>query len=86
MALVNPHGGGPLKPLLLEGEAVKAELARAQSLSKVKVSSREAGDIIMMGIGGFTPLTGFRLAGCLRRHEDGQWPVLADSRDPFDRR
>jgi sulfate adenylyltransferase len=59
MALVNPHGGGSLKPLLLEGDALKAELARAQSLPKIKVSSREAGDIIMLGIGGFTPLDGF---------------------------
>ena len=59
MALVNPHGGGSLKPLLLEGDARKAELARAQSLPKIKVSSREKGDIIMLGIGGFTPLEGF---------------------------
>ncbi len=59
MALVNPHGGGPLKPLLLAGEALQAELARAQALPKLKVSSREKGDIIMMGIGGFTPLDGF---------------------------
>ena len=59
MALVNPHGGGSLRPLLLEGAALQAELVRAASLPKVKVSSREAGDIIMMGIGGFTPLEGF---------------------------
>ena len=59
MALVNPHGGGSLRPLLLEGEALIAELARASSLPKVKVSSREKGDIIMLGIGGFTPLEGF---------------------------
>jgi sulfate adenylyltransferase len=57
--LVKPHGGGELKPLLLEGEALAAEQARAASLPKVTVSSREAGDIIMLGIGGFTPLTGF---------------------------
>jgi sulfate adenylyltransferase len=59
MALVNPHGGGPLKPLLLQGDALKAEQARAKSLPQIKVSSREAGDIIMLGIGGFTPLDGF---------------------------
>ncbi|MEZ5617056.1 MAG: hypothetical protein R3E40_02070 [Rhodocyclaceae bacterium] len=59
MALVNPHGGGALRPLLLQGEALKAELARAQTLPKIKVSSREKGDIIMLGIGGFTPLDGF---------------------------
>ena len=59
MALVNPHGGGTLRPLLLEGEALIAELARAASLPKLKVSSREKGDIVMMGQGGFTPLEGF---------------------------
>jgi sulfate adenylyltransferase len=57
--LVKPHGGGELKPLLLEGQALSAEKKRAESLKKINVSSREAGDIIMMGIGGFTPLTGF---------------------------
>jgi sulfate adenylyltransferase len=59
MALVRPHGGGDLKPLLLEGEALQAAQARAASLPRVRVSSREKGDIIMMGIGGFTPLNGF---------------------------
>jgi sulfate adenylyltransferase len=59
MALVNPHGGGALKPLLLEGQALKNEQARAKTLPQLKVSSREAGDIIMLGIGGFTPLDGF---------------------------
>ncbi len=57
--LVRPHGGGELKPLLLEGDALAAEKARAETLPKITVSSREAGDIIMMGIGGFTPLDGF---------------------------
>ncbi|MBU0621748.1 MAG: sulfate adenylyltransferase [Gammaproteobacteria bacterium] len=59
MALVNPHGGGNLNPLLLEGSALKSELDKAKSLPQVKVSSREKGDIIMLGIGGFTPLDGF---------------------------
>ena len=58
-SLVKPHGGGKLKPLLLEGSALETEQTRAASLPKVNVSSREAGDIIMMGIGGFTPLDGF---------------------------
>lgn len=59
MSLVKPHGSDVLLPLLLEGEAQVAELARAQSLKKVVISSRESGDLIMLGIGGFTPLTGF---------------------------
>jgi sulfate adenylyltransferase len=59
MALVNPHGGGNLKPLLLEGEALAAARERVLSLPRIKVSSREKGDLIMLGLGGFTPLEGF---------------------------
>jgi len=57
--LVKPHGGGSLKPLMLSGEALAAERARAASLPQLRVSSREKGDLIMLGIGGFTPLEGF---------------------------
>ena len=57
--LVKPHGGENLKPLLLEGPALAAEIARAATLPKLPVSSRERGDLIMLGIGGFTPLHGF---------------------------
>ena len=57
--LVHPHGSSDLKPLLLEGKDLSAEKKRAESLTKVSITSREAGDIIMMGIGGFTPLEGF---------------------------
>src|SRR5438270_13429878 len=56
--LVPPHGGGPLKPLMLSGEALAAECARARTLRTVRVSSREKGDLIMLGIGGVTPLEG----------------------------
>jgi sulfate adenylyltransferase len=57
--LVRPHGGGPLNPLMLSGETLAAERARAKTLPAVQVSSREKGDLIMLGIGGFTPLEGF---------------------------
>jgi sulfate adenylyltransferase len=57
--LVPPHGGGPLKPLALQGAALSAEVSRAKSLPQIRVSSREKGDLIMLGIGGFTPLEGF---------------------------
>ena len=57
--LVPPHGGSPLRALMLDGDALVAERARAASLRKVPVSSREKGDIIMLGIGGFSPLDGF---------------------------
>jgi sulfate adenylyltransferase len=59
MALVRPHGGGDLKPLLLQGAARKEELTKAKGLTQVKMTSRETGDLVMMGIGGFTPLDGF---------------------------
>jgi sulfate adenylyltransferase len=57
--LIPPHGGGELKPLLLQGDELQTELQRAASLPKLKLSSREMGDLIMLGIGGFTPLDGF---------------------------
>jgi sulfate adenylyltransferase len=57
--LVRPHGGGALKPLMLQGEALVAEYARARTLPVLRVSSRERGDLVMLGLGGFTPLEGF---------------------------
>jgi sulfate adenylyltransferase len=57
--LVPPHGSPELKPLLLEGAALEAELEKAKGLKKVPLTSRETGDLIMLGIGGFTPLDGF---------------------------
>ena len=60
MALVNPHGKQKkLMPLMLEGKELEAEKAKAKGMTQVRISSREAGDLIMLGIGGFTPLTGF---------------------------
>jgi len=44
---------------MLSGEALAAETERARSLRTVRVSSRERGDLVMLGIGGFTPLEGF---------------------------
>lgn len=57
--LLPPHGGKGLTICLLEGAAREAELKKAAGLKKVEISSREEGDLIMMGIGGFSPLTGF---------------------------
>jgi sulfate adenylyltransferase len=59
MALVKPHGGGDLNPRLLQGKELAAELEHAKSLPKITVTSREKGDLVMLGIGGFTPLDGF---------------------------
>ena len=57
--LVPPHGSSELKPLLLQGEARNQALKLANTLPKITLSSRERGDLIMFGIGGFTPLNGF---------------------------
>lgn len=57
--LVAPHGSPELQPLLLRGEAKEEEIRRAKSLPQVVLTSRETGDLIMLGIGGFTPLNGF---------------------------
>ncbi len=57
--LVDPHGAPELKPRLLTGDALRDELARAHTLPQLGLSSRELGDLIMLGIGGFTPLEGF---------------------------
>ena len=56
---VPPHGSPELKPLLLEGKERDEELKRAATLPKIMMSSREASDLIMIGIGAFTPLDGF---------------------------
>ena len=81
--LVKPHGKEKvLKPLLLEGEELAAGKAKAQTLKKIPITSRETGDTIMMGIGGFTPLTGFMdhddWKGCVTDFQmaDGTfWPI-----------
>lgn len=57
--LVNPHGSPELKLLLLEGQQRDEEQKKAESLKKVPMTSRETSDLIMMGIGAFTPLNGF---------------------------
>lgn len=61
--LVPPHGG-KLKPLLVNPEQKAEEIHRAKSLQQVRMSSRETSDLIMLGIGAFSPLDGFI------RHDD----------------
>jgi sulfate adenylyltransferase len=57
--LIPPHGGKGLTCCLLEGAELDAEKKKAEGLKKITISHREVGDLIMMGIGGFSPLTGF---------------------------
>jgi sulfate adenylyltransferase len=44
---------------MLEGEQLARERVRARALRGVRLTSREKGDLIMLAIGGFTPLEGF---------------------------
>jgi sulfate adenylyltransferase len=81
--LVKPHGTEQvLKPLLLEGEELAEAKQKAESLKRLPMTSRETGDAIMMGIGGFTPLDGFMdhddWKGCVTdfQMKDGTfWPI-----------
>jgi sulfate adenylyltransferase len=57
--MISPHGSKELKVLLLEGREKEEELKRAETLPKLELSTRETGDLIMLGIGGYTPLEGF---------------------------
>src|SRR6185503_6621087 len=93
--LVPPHGGGELRPLLAAGSALAEGKNRALSLPKIAVSSREKGDLIMLGIGGFTPLDGFMMQADWRgvcdemRMASGLfWPIpitLSTTREQADR-
>jgi sulfate adenylyltransferase len=76
-----PHGG-KLLPLLKEGEDLKRGLERARDLPQVRMTSREVSDLIMLGMGAFSPLKGFMgredYEGVLREMhlKDGTfWPV-----------
>src|SRR5208282_2503645 len=57
--LILPHGSSQLKSLLLEGSPREEERKKAESLKRVPMTTRETSDLIMMGIGAFTPLEGF---------------------------
>jgi len=57
--LVPPHGSEQLKVLLLSGSALADAQKKAESLKKIPMTTRETSDLIMMGIGAFTPLDGF---------------------------
>jgi sulfate adenylyltransferase len=56
--LVMPHGG-KLLPRLLKGEELVEARKRAERLRKVHMTSRETSDLIMIGIGAFSPVNAF---------------------------
>ncbi len=57
--LVPPHGSDTLQPLLLPEVERADEAARAAGLKAVPMSSREVSDLLMLGMGAYTPLHGF---------------------------
>ncbi len=83
MSLVNPHGKQKrLSPLLLEGAALEAAQQRARTLPRLPITSRETSDVIMLGIGAFTPLEGFmgqadwrRVCDEYRLADGTFWPI-----------
>lgn len=95
MALVNPHGKDKrLRPLLLAGEELQAERRKAQTLPRIPMTSREASDLIMLGIGAFTPLDGFMgyddwkgVCDAFRMSDGVFWPIpitLSAAKDQAD--
>jgi sulfate adenylyltransferase len=67
---------------MLGGAGLAEERKRAHSLPRLAITSREKGDLIMLGIGGFTPLEGFMTHADWRRVCDEMktasglfWPI-----------
>jgi len=80
--LIPPHGGKGLVCALLEGEELQLERKKAAKLKAIDITGREAGDLIMLGTGGFSPLNGFMTKADWKRVceefllEDGTfWPI-----------
>jgi sulfate adenylyltransferase len=60
VTLIPPHGKQiGLKPRMVIGEQLAAEKKKALTLPQIMMTSRETSDLIMLGIGAFTPLEGF---------------------------
>ena len=57
MSLITPHGG-KLVNRVLSPEAAREATASAGSLPSITLSAREQGDLEMIAIGAFSPLTG----------------------------
>ncbi|HYB43757.1 MAG TPA: sulfate adenylyltransferase [Candidatus Methylomirabilis sp.] len=83
MSLVNPHGAERrLMPRLLAGPELVEARAKAATLPRLAISSRETSDLIMLGMGAFTPLEGFMgkadwrgVCDELRLADGTFWPV-----------
>ena len=57
--LIPPHGKSQLNPLIASEAGHSDALTYAEQLRKVPMSSREVSDLLMLGMGAYTPLKGF---------------------------
>jgi len=57
--LIPPHGADTVQPLMVPEAERSALLEHAKTLPQVPMTSREVSDIFMLGMGAYTPLTGF---------------------------
>src|SRR5262245_32705242 len=81
MSLIAPHGGN-LVNRILTPEAADAARREAGKLPAVQLSPREAGDLEMIAIGAFSPLSGFmgeadftRVCKEMRLANGTVWPI-----------
>ncbi len=58
MKLINPHGG-TLINREIQGSEREELVSKATTLPKVQLSSRQVSDLLMLAIGGYSPLDGF---------------------------
>jgi sulfate adenylyltransferase len=57
--LIAPHGGGSLKRLTVDSVERDEARNRNRPFKRIAISSREVSDLLMLGMGAYTPLDGF---------------------------
>ena len=58
--LIEPHGSDTLKPLYIEDYVEREDLINtSKDMRKVLLNSAAAANVVMLGAGYFTPLSGF---------------------------
>ncbi len=58
MQTIKPHGGALINRMA-EGDLLKDLTSRAPGMVKININNKELSDLLMIAIGGFSPLTGF---------------------------
>ena len=57
--LVPPHGSDSVLSLMVPEGDRAGEVERAKGLPQIPLTSREVSDVFMLGMGAYTPLSGF---------------------------